>query len=60
MQVAGQGSVIIPAGGTFIERPEDIHSISRNASQTSPATFLVIALKNVDQPLSASAEPSGK
>lgn len=60
MQVAGHEAVTIPTGGTFVERPEDVHSISRNASQTSPAKFLVVALKNAGSPLSEAAESPSK
>jgi len=51
MQVRGQPLQTVRAGQTFIERPGDIHEVSRNASTTSPAKFLVVALKAVGQPL---------
>jgi quercetin dioxygenase-like cupin family protein len=60
MQVDGRETVTIPTGGTFIERPEDVHTVSRNPSRTVPAKFLVIALKKVGQPLSESAGPQTK
>lgn len=41
MQVAGGKEVTVHAGETFYESPTDIHSVSRNASTTAPAKFLV-------------------
>ncbi|MEP6879943.1 MAG: cupin domain-containing protein [Nitrosospira sp.] len=38
-------------GQTFYEGPNDIHSIGRNASLTKPAKFLVLLLKNSDEPV---------
>ena len=51
MQVAGKPSVVLHAGDTFYETPEDIHTVSRNVSHTQPAKFLVFAVKERDTPL---------
>jgi quercetin dioxygenase-like cupin family protein len=51
MQVRGQKLVTLKVGDTFLERPNDIHEVSRNASMTAPAKFLVVALKSSGKPL---------
>jgi quercetin dioxygenase-like cupin family protein len=45
MQVQGGPKVTLKPGETFYENPTDIHSVSANASQTAPATFLVFIVK---------------
>ena len=60
MQVGGHEPITIPAGGTFIERPDDVHTVSRNASQTNPAKFLVVALKNAGSPLTEAATSASR
>jgi quercetin dioxygenase-like cupin family protein len=45
MQLTDQPLVHLRAGQTFLERPSDVHEVSRNASQTEPAKFLVVMLK---------------
>jgi|HubBroStandDraft_5_1064220.scaffolds.fasta_scaffold39067_3 quercetin dioxygenase-like cupin family protein len=52
MRIRGRELVTLHAGQTFLERPEDVHEVSRNASATAPAKFLVVALKASDKPLS--------
>jgi quercetin dioxygenase-like cupin family protein len=54
MKVRGTPLVTVRAGESFVEHPEDVHEISRNASQTERAKFLVVALKATGQPLSIS------
>jgi quercetin dioxygenase-like cupin family protein len=49
MQVTGQPLVHLAPGQTFVERPSDEHEVSRNASQTEPAKFLVVMLKKAPQ-----------
>ena len=46
MQVAGAKEVTLHPGDTFYESPTDVHSVSRNASSTAPAKFLVFFVKN--------------
>ena len=45
-------SVTLGPGQTFYEGPIDIHTISRNASKTRPAKFLVFLIKDKDAPIS--------
>ena len=54
MKLRGTQLVTVRAGESFVEHPEDVHEISRNASQTERAKFLVVALKPTGQPLSIS------
>ena len=50
MQVRGGKETIVNAGQTFYEGPEDVHVIGRNASQTKPAKFVVILVKDKGAP----------
>lgn len=52
MQVEGGKEVTLGPGQTFYESPSDIHSVSRNASATQPAKFLVFFVKEKDAPAS--------
>lgn len=52
MGVRGGEPVTLTPGQTFYEAPTDIHTISRNASLTKPAKFLVVLLKNIGEPVS--------
>ena len=45
MQVKGGKEVTLGPGQTFYESPEDIHTVSKNASSTKPAKFLVFFVK---------------
>lgn len=45
MQVRGGPLVRLGPGETFYENPEDIHQVSRNASNTAAAKFIVHMLK---------------
>lgn len=45
MQVEGGREVTLQAGDTFYESPTDVHTVSRNASDSKPAKFLVIFVK---------------
>jgi quercetin dioxygenase-like cupin family protein len=51
MGVNGEKPVTLTAGQTFYEGPNDIHTVGRNASETMPAKFLVILLKDKDAPV---------
>lgn len=44
MGVKGKEPVTVSAGQTFYESPADIHEISRNASTTERAKFLVVLI----------------
>lgn len=50
MQVAGGKAMTLTAGQTFYESPTDIHSVSRNASDTQPAKILAVLVKDVGKP----------
>jgi quercetin dioxygenase-like cupin family protein len=50
MQVKGGKEVTLGPGQTFYESPEDIHTVSKNASATKPAKFLVFFVKEKDAP----------
>lgn len=54
MKLRGAPLVTVRAGESFVEHPADVHEISRNASQTEGARFLVVALKATGRPLSTS------
>ena len=45
MQVKGGKEVTLGPGQTFYESPDDIHTVSRNASKTAPAKFVVFFVK---------------
>lgn len=55
MGVRGGKTVTLIPGQTFYEAPDDIHTISRNASATEPAKFLVVLFKNSGEPVSMPA-----
>jgi quercetin dioxygenase-like cupin family protein len=50
MQVDGGKEVTLGPGQTFYESPSDIHAVSRNASNTQPAKFLVFLVKDKGAP----------
>ena len=50
MQVKGGKEVTLGPGQTFYESPEDIHTVSKNASNTKPAKFLVFFVKDKGAP----------
>jgi quercetin dioxygenase-like cupin family protein len=51
MQVKGGKEVTLTPGQTYYEGPNDIHTVGRNASQTQPAKFIVLLLKNKGAPV---------
>ena len=59
MQVAGQPVQTLGPGQVFYEAPGDVHQVSANASQTQPARFLVVALKDQGRDLSRPAAAAG-
>ena len=56
MQVNGGKEVTLGPGQTFYESPEDVHTISRNASATEPAKFLVFFVKQKGAPTTVPAK----
>jgi quercetin dioxygenase-like cupin family protein len=51
MQVRGGKEVTLTPGQTFYEGPSDVHLVSRNASDTKPAKFLVFYVKDKRLPI---------
>jgi len=51
MQVRGGKEVTLAPGESFYEGPDDIHVVSRNASSTKPAKFLVVLINKKGAPL---------
>jgi len=52
MQVAGGEPVTLSAGEMFYENPDDVHTVSSNASDTDPAKFLVHMIRTRGTPVS--------
>ena len=50
MQVEGGPLTTVRQGEVFYETPEDIHTVSRNASDTDSARFLVFFIKQANAP----------
>jgi quercetin dioxygenase-like cupin family protein len=51
MQVRGGKELVLGPGQSFYEDPNDIHVVSRNASSTKPAKFLVFLINKKGAPL---------
>ena len=51
MQLKGQPPVTLTAGQTFYEGPTDVHVVGRNASDSEPARFVVVLLKDKGAPI---------
>jgi len=60
MQVQGGAPVTLGVGETFYEAPEDIHTVSANASRTKPARILVFMVRDVGTPLSIAVPAKGR
>jgi quercetin dioxygenase-like cupin family protein len=56
MQVKGGKEATLGPGQTFYESPEDVHTVSRNASTTKPAKFLVFFVKQKGAPITVPAK----
>ena len=50
MQLKDAEAVTLKAGETFYEGPKDVHLVSRNASDSKPAKFVVFLVKNQGVP----------
>ena len=50
MQLKGGQPVTLTAGQSFYEGPDDMHVVDRNASDTQPAKFLVVLIKDKGVP----------
>jgi quercetin dioxygenase-like cupin family protein len=51
MQVKGGAPMTLAPGQTFYEGPDDVHIVSRNASKTAPAKFVVCLVKDKGAPI---------
>ncbi len=51
MQVKGGPLVTLTPGQTWSEGPADVHVVSRNASKTAPAKYLVFMVKDKGAPI---------
>jgi len=56
MQVKGGKEVTVGPGQTYYESPDDIHTVSKNASSTAPAKFLVFMVKEKGAPITIPAK----
>ncbi len=51
MQLKGQPPVTLTPGQTFYEEAGDVHVVSRNASTTQPAKYVVFLVKDKGKPI---------
>jgi quercetin dioxygenase-like cupin family protein len=51
MQVRGGKEITLTPGQSFYEGPNDVHLVSRNASKTKPAKFVVFFVKDKGAPV---------
>jgi quercetin dioxygenase-like cupin family protein len=56
MQVKGGKEVTLRPGQTFYESPDDIHTVSKNASKTAPAKFVVFFVRDKGAPATVPAK----
>ena len=59
-QVKGGSPQTVHAGDVFYESPTDVHSVSRNASDTRPAKLLVFYVKAKGAPPTVILEEGGR
>ena len=51
MQVRGGAAVTLSPGQTWYEGPDDVHVVSRNASNSAPAKYVVFMVKDKGAPI---------
>jgi quercetin dioxygenase-like cupin family protein len=51
MQAKGKEPVTLAPGQTWYEGPDDVHLVSRNASNSAPAKYLVFMVKEKGAPI---------
>ena len=51
MQVKGGAAVTLSSGQTWYEGPDDVHVVSRNASNSAPAKYVVFMVKDNGAPI---------
>ena len=49
--------MVLTKGQTFYEAPGQLHAVSSNASNTEPAKVLVVAVHEIDKPLTVPEKP---
>ncbi len=59
MGVKGGKEQTLHAGQTFYEGPQDLHTVGRNASQTKPAKFVVVLVKDSAKPAVIPTDAAG-
>jgi quercetin dioxygenase-like cupin family protein len=59
MQVEGGPALKLGPGQIFYEGPNDIHTVSANASKTAPAKILVFIVKDKNAPVTREVTPKG-
>ncbi len=57
MQAQGGLEVTLGPGQIFYESPKDVHAVSRNASTSAPAKFLVVMVKGKGAPITVPVRP---
>ena len=58
MQVKGSEPVTLTPGQTFYEGLDDVHVVGRNASDTTPARFIVVLVKDKGAPILTPVSPT--
>lgn len=56
MRVEGRKEVTLGPGQTFYESPHDVHAVSKNASSSRPAKFVVFMVKQKNAPIVVPAQ----
>ncbi len=51
MQVRNGAAVTLSKGQTWYEGPDDVHVVSRNASNSAPAKYVVFMVKDKGTPI---------
>jgi quercetin dioxygenase-like cupin family protein len=51
MQLRGADAITLSPGQTWYEGPDDVHVVSRNASNTAPAKYVVFMVKDKGAPI---------
>jgi quercetin dioxygenase-like cupin family protein len=51
MQVRGGTAITLSQGQTWYEGPDDVHVVSRNASNSAPAKYVVFMVKDKGAPI---------
>jgi quercetin dioxygenase-like cupin family protein len=60
MQAKGGAAVTLSPGQTWYEGPDDVHVVSRNASKTAPAKYVVFMVKEKGAPILTPLKPGSQ